>query len=67
MSSERYLASCEGKQPLASRAAALKVIARRRQRVKNPGTNKSSESSAHAKLQPYHCRYCNHWHIGRPV
>lgn len=64
MSDERFRASCDGKQALPSKAAALTVIRRRLTRVKRPHSKKANHHTGLARLDAYQCRYCHQWHVG---
>lgn len=55
---EDLLASCRGKEAFSSPQLAKKV-ARRRQRKGRERGRMTSE--------PYHCRFCGSFHIGKPV
>lgn len=57
-------ASCQGKQPWPTKAAALdhrkRLMARRRGRH----TNHKEKGRGASALHPYPCRECGQWHLG---
>ena len=65
MSNQRFLASCNGKHPYATKGGAISVLERRRKRVKRTHHVHKHKLSELADLQVYRCRYCHHWHVGR--
>jgi hypothetical protein len=65
MTTERFLASCNGKHPFATKSGAMDLLARRRKRAKRTHHAHKNKRSELADIEPYRCRFCHHWHIGR--
>jgi len=56
--------ACHGKEPYVTKSRAYAVIARRKRRAKHRHKGHHEERREIATLEPYKCRFCNHWHIG---
>ena len=55
---------CEGKASYATKAKAMTVIKRRQLRARKWFFGSNERRREVARLAPYRCPRCHHWHIG---